>query len=68
MREEQRRKFYEAEIDEARNRLIKKHKLCGGTGFIKKAVDGDGFANQKVEICKCRKKFNLFSKFIISNI
>ena len=69
-RESQRRKAYEIEIDAAREKIIKHHKLCGGTGFIEKSVKskGFGFARQTVEYCGCRKKFDIVSKFIISNI
>lgn len=70
VRESQRRKAYEAEIDIAREEIIKNHKLCGGTGFIERSVKnkGLGFARQIVEHCRCRKKFEIVSKFIISNI
>lgn len=69
-KEKQRRIFYEAQIDSAREDIIKKHKKCGGTGYIEKlAVDeSSSFAKKIVEPCKCRKKFEIISKFIISNV
>ena len=69
-RENQRRKVYEAEIDAAREEIIKKHRACGGTGFIERVIkdESSGLAKQGVEVCKCRKKFDIVSKFIISNI
>jgi len=68
--EYQRRKAYEAEIDAAREEIINKHRACGGTGFVEKSIKDKnlGFARQIVEVCKCRKKFDVVSKFIISNI
>jgi DNA replication protein DnaC len=65
-----RRKLYESQIDLAREKIIKKHRKCSGTGYIEKVVEDDSssFPKRVVEICKCRKNFELASKFIISNI
>jgi DNA replication protein DnaC len=70
MMEESRRKFYESKLDLARKDIIKNHKLCKGTGYIEKAVvdERTSLVRKIVEPCKCRKKFELVSKFIISNV
>ena len=70
MREKQRRIKYEFEIDQARISLIRKHKKCKGTGFLSENfLNKSGLASQKkMHLCSCRKKFNMVSKFLISNI
>lgn len=67
--EKARRKAYEVEIEKARERIIHKHKKCKGTGFLKKvSKNKNGFANTAVTECKCRRKFSLVSRFILSNL
>ena len=68
--EEQRKIVYEEEINSARKKIIESHKVCKGTGFVEKVIKGEKpkFARRVVKQCKCRKKFNLVSRFVLSNI
>lgn len=69
--EKERRKDFSLEIEQAREFIIFKHRLCKGTGFIEhveKRSGGLGLARKSVTECKCRKKFETISKFIFSNI
>lgn len=70
MGEVRRRNLFEASIDKAREDIIKKHKLCNGTGFVSKFVEDKRLriSKQVVKACSCREKFNLISKFLISNV
>jgi len=58
------------EIDEARKKIIGKHKICHGTGFIKSKIKDKqvGYIKEIVHPCKCTDKFELISKFILSEI
>jgi DNA replication protein DnaC len=58
------------EIDKARSRIIGTHKLCKGRGIIeKKRVDPKtGFVRSDAKFCKCKNKFDLHSRFLLSNI
>lgn len=68
--EEARRERAVDEIDIARSRIIGMHKLCKGRGVIeKKKMDPKtGFVKSNARFCKCRARFNLFSRFLLSNI
>lgn len=65
-----RRERAAGEIDKARLGIIGKHKLCRGRGIIeKKKVDSrTGFVRSEAVFCKCKNKFDLFSRFVLSNI
>jgi len=58
------------EIDRARLRIVGMHKLCKGRGIIeKKRIDPKtGFVKSNARFCKCRGIFNLYSRFLLSNI
>ena len=58
------------EIDKARSRIIGTHKLCKGRGIIeKKRIDPKtGFVKSNARFCKCKDKFTLYSRFLLSNI
>jgi len=58
------------EIDLAMQRIIGDHKLCGGTGVITKLVKNKrtGFPKSIAKICKCGRKFEIYSRFILSNV
>jgi len=58
------------EIDIARSKIIGKHELCKGRGIIeKKKIDPkSGFVRSNAVFCKCRGRFDLFSRFILSNV
>ncbi len=69
--EKYRSDFYETEIDLIRNSMIKGHKKCGGSGFIRKEIPGEtvnGFGTVGVVACSCRKNFDFVRKFTLSNI
>jgi len=65
-----RRSFREEELDLLRKRVIGKHRVCKGTGYVEELVKEEGslFARKIVEQCRCRKKFDLASRFLISEI
>jgi len=58
------------EIDGARSRIIGTHKLCKGRGIIeKKRIDlKTGFVKSNAKFCKCKSRFDLYSRFLLSNI
>lgn len=58
------------EIDKARSRIIGTHKLCKGRGIIeKKRINPKtGFVRSDARFCKCKDRFNLYSRFLLSNI
>ena len=58
------------EIDIARLKIIGGHKLCKGRGIIerKKIDPKSGFVRSNAMFCKCRSRFDLFSRFILSNV
>lgn len=58
------------EIDIARLRIIGTHRLCKGRGVIEKKVVNPktGFVRSNAEFCKCKIRFDLFSRFLLSNI
>lgn len=65
-----RRKDKSIEIDKLREKVIHAHKFCSGTGFVSSKIKDKttGFLKEIVRPCKCTEKFELKSKFIISNI
>ena len=69
-KEEIRRKIKSSEIDELRNSIVSKHKTCKGKGFIEilEKHHLTGFPIIKVEPCRCLKKFNFYSRMILSGV
>ena len=63
-----RREAYVQEIDLAMQRIIGSHKLCEGRGIITKLVKNKstGFPKSVAKICKCGRKFDIVSRFILS--
>lgn len=64
-----RKKFYEKDIDSARETIINKHRKCRGRGFLEiKKKNNLGFVTRVAKQCPCMKKFDIVSRFILSNI
>lgn len=58
------------EIDKARSEIIGSHKPCKGRGIIEKKEINPrtGFIQSNAVFCKCKGRFDLFSRFILSGI
>ena len=68
-----RKKAMEEQLDDLRERIIKKHKPCKGTGFLntfsrRQSKGVLTFVNRAVTACKCRTRFKYISIFIYSNV
>ena len=65
-----RREAYIQEIDLVMQKIIGNHKLCGGKGVVTKLIKNKrtGFSKSIAKMCKCGKKFDIVSRFILSGI
>ena len=65
-----RRELYIVDIDEVRKEIIGKHKACRGRGIREWIIQDNKtlLPRTVVKVCKCKNKFDLISRFILSNI
>jgi len=70
MRESVRIELVRNEIEQARIEIVSRHRVCKGKGVIEvlKKDDHSSVISSKVRICSCLTKFELVSRFILSNI
>lgn len=57
-----------ADIDFARERIIGRHKLCGGKGVVEHVRKKGLLPTTFATTCDCAERFNLVSRYILSNI
>lgn len=58
-----------SDLDILRLRIVGEHKICGGKGIREKSIiDSNGVPRTVARLCKCNRRFDLISRFVLSDI